>query len=375
MLRAAQQLGCQMGPGVRSQPHIYIGLCPLHQAAQLNQARTLQMDLARGRWRCNHQACARSGPALHFLALVWQISIHDAYQLLLNNPDAGADRPNYPVQYQPAHHPLDHRIPSLLLRHANNAFSEGLEQLPARIFLHDLGLTLNQANQLGLGYAHQPNLSDILAANLPPEILHEQPLLQGTTPAQHRFQRRITIPDRDLTGAATWLTSISPRQADYRAHPGRPSLLSLPGHHPGYLLGSQDLPLDLPTLALTDDARLYLVERALALLPIMLSPQRRGAEDNVAQRTAQTLRRRNVRELHLLMHNRHRGHLLRQMLANHMTVHVHPIDTLHQRLDPYRRQHNPYESAQYPEKTEPTNPPATDDQQEPHIQNGGTETT
>ena len=130
---------------------------------------------------------------------------------------------------------------------------------------------------------------------------------------------RIIITDQDYLGATLWLTSMRPDTAgDEADHWGqdRPSTFGISGARQ-YLLNNYAIDRQRGMAVLTDDARVYIL-MASNNLPVALLTQRRRPDTDlkdIAERTANALRRRQVKKLVIINHDLPLRRMLQQQLT------------------------------------------------------------
>lgn len=321
VVATAEEMGCQLQPSP-ARPSILKGLCPFHQITPNGDRQSLEVNTDTGRFYCN--ACGAQGNPMAFLALVWGVSAQDAHILFEANPEARSQRPPYPDSFYVTEGDRPRPQNTALLSKAAAHYGEQLWlHYEALTFLSHLGVHPKKAQAAGIGYCPGGTLEECLRDDAIPPIL--TPREMDDTQLLHPVNRhevmtgRIIITDQDYLGATLWLTSMRPDTASDEAdHWGqdRPSTYGISGARQ-YLLNNYAIDRQRGLAILTDDARVYIL-MASNNLPVALLTQRRRPDTDlkdIAERTANALRRRQVKKLVIINHDLPLRRMLQQQLT------------------------------------------------------------
>ena len=306
MLRIAREMGCALRPN-QANPLKMRGVCPFHQATSLNNAQTLSIDAKELRFACNY--CHASGSPVAFAAMAWNTSARDARELLEDHPEAGATRP--PYQRAAAER---HRANTAVLTRAMDHYRQQLSSgnalvMPTLLILAQLGLSVEQAADAGLGVSTGAGLAQHLKDTGASESeITESPLFLRQDREREFLAGRTVIADLDYTGAALWINSLNPDQNrdQSRINPNKPGTTGIMGSHP-YLMGMERAAGEKGKVIVTDDARLHLVARAQNQASLFWSAKLRGdnreAKQIAAERITERVKQTPAKTVILMMHD------------------------------------------------------------------------
>ena len=310
MLTIAGQLGCHIETG-KENPTLLKGICPFHEAPTMQQSKTLQIDAKTSRFVCYY--CEAEGNPVAFAAMVWGVSATDAHLLLTNhNGIVTAARPGYPPikreDGQPPEWTWNTKLNSAVLTRASNYY-QGLlyTSYPALSMLAKMGVPPELAEKAGIGYSSGTGLREHLAGTgVTIQEMEDSPIFHLINQVE-TFTGRITMADRDYTGATVWMTSISPETVENQGEwkERRPNTMGLPGQKP-YLFGIHRIPEQAPCVHITDDPRLYILLASHGVAVTLLTQRRRRGEPVEArgEKTANRLMRKQPAKVVLAMHDR-----------------------------------------------------------------------
>ena len=309
MIRIASDVGCQLEQAPDN-PTLLRGFCPFHEADSPRAARTLQINTRSTRFWC--LVCSAEGNPIAFASMIWGLSAVDAHQMLADDSTTiSSRRPPYPTNFfdPPQDRPHTPRPQnSAMLTRATRYYADQLfTNYPPLQFLARMAVTPQEAAGAGVGFCPGGGLREFLAdQDTSPQELQDTPLINAVT-GMETFTGRITISDKDFTGAATWMTSLMPEEPtpkmEWRAR--RPSTYGIPGLR-SYLVNLYCLSRRNTGVVVTDDARLYIV-LATNAIPCTLITQRNRPESDPAthaQRIARAVTSRGARQVSIAVHDR-----------------------------------------------------------------------
>ena len=295
------------------------GFCPFHQAHNIQNARTMKIDAKNGRFTC--QFCNTVGSPVVFCAKVWGVNASDAFRLLETlKEDLGPARPKFPEEITKNGLSNSPWINSAVITRATKYYEEQLYlNFPPLRTLAKLGIEPEQAARAGVGYCTGEGLREYLLekTDVTEDELADAPLWRPATGIE-ALAGRMTITDKDYTGAALWITSIRPEeeQDGHTWRPERPHNHGIPGRKP-FLFGQYAVSNQTPWALFTDDPRLYIVASSNNV-PTMLMTQYRQPGDNLIERckrTADALMNRRMRHLSIAMHDREACSIIENVIA------------------------------------------------------------
>ena len=339
MLKIAQDMGCQLQPAPAN-PTVLKGLCPFHDAETVANARTLHLDTRNAKFWC--QVCPATGNPIAFAAMCWGVSVRDAHLLLTKGGEVGANRPRYPDEFYTTESNAEIPAPqnTAVLTRAARYYGENLYRSYSALYLlARLGIRPEKATKAGLGYATGVGLREHLISRGVDEIeIEHSPLFHQLTSAE-TLAERITLTDLDFTGAALWITSISPEDpsSNYEWPVRRPGTFGIPGRK-SYLVNLYSISSRTPQAVLTDDVRLYIV-LASSGIPVALSTQKSRAGQKIedhCQRMTEALKRRGVQEVVIALHGRRQPDLVKEALNGTRCI-IQDRDAMMAVLDPRNR--------------------------------------
>ena len=304
MLKVARELGCQIQPGAAN-PNVLTGLCPFHEASRLHDAKTLHVDLHTARFWCS--VCETAGNPMVFIARVWGISAQETYDFLSGGCEVTARRPRKQRDGQwnkegGPPEPQNTAVLTLASRHYGRSVNASYTALSC---LARLGVEPGPAVEAGFGYCPGEGLREYLEAReCAPEEIEESPLFQDIT-GMEILSGRLTLSDRDYTGATIWMMGIQPEEPGQGNgwRNGRPRTNGLRGRR-NQLFNLKDVNRRSGKVVLTDDPRLYLVLSAGKIPAAMPTGARRGANvDTMTGRIADLLARRGAARVIMAMHD------------------------------------------------------------------------
>ena len=359
MYQSAQELGCQLQQHP-SRPRACEGLCPFHEADNMNNSRTLELNTESGRFFCRY--CHVSGNPLAFMARLWQVSAQDAYVLINAGGSLGPERPPYPADHFPQDgHPSQLRQHTAALTRAHAFYARQLQHCyEAFKFLNALDIEPGPAAAAGLGFASGSGLRKALNEDgLTPEDLAISRLFDRITEGEI-FAGRMTLSDLDYAAGAQWMTSFVPHAKGPRGwSERRPGTYGLPGARPTILLGSRSIPMNSSPAIITDDIRFYLVLKANGLPACLITNRRAnngaGAPDPTRQVTqaAGHLMPRRPKSVIIAIAQRQFREALHQVLAESLgaeQVFSYSRSQILQNLESQTRNLDPYRNPEaYPE--------------------------
>ena len=267
----AEEAGCQLRP-MQSNPTVLRGICPFHYATTMQNANTFRLDTHRATFRCIF--CEVNGTMASFAALMWEVSIPEAIQIMNAGDHLSIDRPVPICMREPeaSNDPRFRAQNSHLLTKATQFYAAKISRSHECIsFLTRLGITISQTEMMKIGYAEGKGLIDHLkAANIPDEEIIQSTLINLDTRGRpvERYDRRLVIPHLDTSGNTAWMMLIHAAAPDldesWDVKPHRPT--ELWGRRP-YMLGFLGIRKNQKAICVTDDIRIYLVANALGASP------------------------------------------------------------------------------------------------------------
>ena len=307
MMKLSEEIGCQLKPSATN-PAVLNGLCPFHESDSLRGASTLSIDTQMLRFWC--AVCEANGNPLAFIARVWGTSARDTYKLIQHqvskNREITADRPAYPEEYFKRHRetsPIPQNT-ALLTRASKYYAKRMLENFEPLHFLAQLGIHPSQAAKIGVGYSTGKGLKEYLSQyGFSQEEIDNSPLFHQSSDLEVMTER-ITIADRDYTGAAMWITSILPQEPDENRmwSERRPKTYGIKEIKP-YLMNNMVLTRRHTNAVITEDARFYIVLAANQISCILIHQM----ENDISRNTdlvLNELRRKDLDNLGIAMHHR-----------------------------------------------------------------------
>ena len=266
VVNLAEQAGCQLRPG-QAEPTILRGLCPFHFSMNTHTQNTLRIDARKGTFGC--RVCHVNGTMTTFAAMLWEISIPEAFSVIESSDSLSLDRP-VPVSMAEPERSADFRFRaqnSYLLTKATQYYAGKLARSHEAVaFLSRLGISMAQTEAMKIGYCDGWGLIPHLRrADVSEEEIVESTLIEfakNGNPTE-RYERTLAIPNLDTAGSTSWMTMIYPAAPDlheeWEPRPHRP--ISIWGRRP-YMLGLLAVGKNEPAVCITDDIRVYLVAKA-----------------------------------------------------------------------------------------------------------------
>lgn len=265
----AEEAGCQLRP-MQSNPTVLRGLCPFHHANTMQNSNTLRLDTQRATFRC--QFCGVDGTMVSFAAIMWEMSIPEALQIMNTDDIIAMERPT-PICMREPELSEDVRFRaqnSHILTKATQYYSGKLAKShEAMTFVTRLGITMAQTEMMKIGYTDGWGLINFLQqAGISQDEIATSTLITTDQKGQltERYERVLTIPHLDTSGNTAWMMMVYPASPDldeqWDEKPHRP--IDLWGKRP-YMLGSLSIRKNEPSICITDDPRVYLVTKALGI--------------------------------------------------------------------------------------------------------------
>ena len=238
--------------------------CPFHRGAQRP---TVAVDAAEGRFHC--RACGLRGTAATFAAMVWGVAVAEAHEMLTRlNGDAPTTTRPRPIALREGQKDLDlamRRQNTHLLTKASEFFKRQLGAGGAGDeYLGVLGLETAEARRAEIGFSGGGGLMRWLRRNGCAETeIESSPLAKINTAGRttERYRTVLTLADTDVIGAAKWIMMVPAVPDHAGSAERRPRIVALPGQRP-YMLGVAAIRKRVGYLAVTDDARLYMIFKA-----------------------------------------------------------------------------------------------------------------
>lgn len=313
MLKVAQEIGCQIQPGIEN-PNILTGLCPFHEARTLHDAKTLHVNLGNTRFWCI--SCHASGYPLAFIARIWGVTASDAYRFLREGREITADRPRPRRPGDGTHRNVTPQN-SALLTMATQLFGRQAKQsYPALHYLARLGIEPEAAIRAGFGYCSGEGLAEHLERmGADPGEIRESPLFQDITGMEF-LSGCITLSDLDFTDATVWIAGLLPEEDSRQAwNQSKPRMRSIRGKRNRFFNSTNIMPNE-QGVTVTDDPRLYLVMKAEGMTPVLFNSQRlEGNGRRLAAGAAAILMSREPGSLVFAMHDREMQRILAERAA------------------------------------------------------------
>lgn len=243
MMQLADAAGCQLRPQV-SDPKTMRGLCPFHQADKMQNANTLSVNHAEGRFHC--QYCKTHGDATAFVGLIWGTSLAETHRLLELNggEELSLARPTPVCMREPeASQRMWFRAQNTsLLSQATECYVQNLTTTVAPlVYMARLGIIAPDAAPSKIGYAKGWGLADFLEdTDASPDEIAQSPLFRQESDANlsERYVAALVMPDLDVLNATRWMLLLPPSCPEYdEPWPATPPTpMYLPGQRP-YLFG------------------------------------------------------------------------------------------------------------------------------------------
>ena len=304
MLKIASELGCQLKPQP-SNPNILAGLCPFHESRNLQEAKTLHVDIQSTRFWCN--TCEARGNPTAFIAKVWGMSGAETMEFIRQEHDVTPDRPKPGPAFE-AEPGRPNPQNSAILTMAQGFYSKQVESnFAALSYLVKLGIEPEKAIRKGFGYCSGDGLREYLEKRgATPDEIRESTLFQDRTGMEFLSGCPV-LADFDYTGACIWMMALVPEDG--------PQKWEIPTHRPATrgIRGRRNQIFNLRQadrgsnpIIMTDDPRMYLTSAAEDI-PTILIPgiKREVVQVQVqAERIAGIIARRNPRRIILAMHDR-----------------------------------------------------------------------
>ena len=305
MLKVANEMGCQLKPQP-SNPNILAGLCPFHESRNLQEAKTLHVDIQSTRFWCI--TCENAGNPTAFIAKVWGISgsevmeyIRQGYEIKPDRPKPGPAEQVAPGRASPQN--------TAVLTMASRFYSKQVElSFPALSYLAKLGIEPEDAIREGFGYCSGDGLREHLEKRgATPEEIQESTLFQDRTGMEF-MSGCLVLADLDYTGACIWMMAMVPEEG--------PKKWELPAHRPvtrgirgrrNQIFNMRQADRRTGAVMMTDDPRLYLASITEEVPAILIPGIRRDAIQNQADRISEIITRRNPRRMVIAMHDRELG--------------------------------------------------------------------
>ena len=287
----------------------YSGFCPFHGDPTQSISRDLSLDIKQGRFNCSK--CRINDYASGFAARLWRMSRRDA----LIHIEANAP----PTVERPPHQTDDpRRQNTALLTRAMMHYRDNLNYSHEAIwYLATLGLTIEQANQIDLGWCQPEGTAQTIEAlkrdGVTEEEIRQSSLLNPR--GQEHLEGCIVMSDRDYSGAVVWLAGILPKGPDagepWPDHP--PPARLLRGWRP-YLFGLHNSEQRSQRLYITDDYRVTIRLQATGRNAACTIRQ---TEPSVVARHAATL---HPREVAVIYFNENNGKLVASALTEEQKI-------------------------------------------------------
>lgn len=270
LITLADAAGCHLEER-RANPDMATGICPFHSSYASRGARTLEINLSAGSFRCSQ--CNAQGDTPVFAALLWGMTVVEAREWLRDPVNATTRRP-MPTRYEtePSRREPPRPQNTALLTRALPILEENLSNPRAIRFLTKLDIHHHEAqSRLRLGYCDNRSLrSHLERLDLEPYEIEQSPLFRGSQ-KHERFQDQLVIPDIDFIGSPATFVGVpilAPRRGTrWSAEP--PDFTPLPGQRP-FLLGRLRMPARSDRVLFTTDPRLYIVLRCHTQIPAVL---------------------------------------------------------------------------------------------------------
>ena len=247
LLELATAAGARPRPGVNGR---YAGFCPFHGDPANSISRDLSLDVKQGRFNCT--ACRINDYASGFAARIWRMSRRDAMEHI----EASAP----PTVERPPHHSGDpRRQNTALLTRAMIHYRDNLNYSREAIwYLATLGLTIEQANEIGIGWCQRDGTAETVDAlkrnGVNDEELRQSSLMNQR--GQEQLEGCIVLSDRDYSGGVVWMAGIQPRGPNAgEPWPDRPPPARLLRGWRPYLFGLHNSDRRSQRLYISDDYR------------------------------------------------------------------------------------------------------------------------
>lgn len=254
LLELAEAAGARPRPAVNGRS---TGFCPFHGDPARAISRDLSLDTKLGRFKC--AGCRISDYTSGFAARIWRMSRRDAQELITAGVSPTTQRP-------PFQRDNPYWQNTALLTRAMTHYRDNLHYSPEAIwYLATLGITINEAAQIGLGWCQHDHITATIAS-LKRDGITESEIDQS--PLFHQQNREnlagcIVMPDLDTCGGVTWMVGIRPQGPDTgQPWPNRPPPANLLRGSRPYLLGLRAAETRGQRLYVTDDYRLAIRLRA-----------------------------------------------------------------------------------------------------------------
>jgi hypothetical protein len=194
-----------------------------------------------------------------------------------------------------------------------------------------------------MGYCPGRGLREYLLENgVSPQEAESSPLFHPVAGTEN-FTGRITLADRDFTGAALWMTSTIPEEPGEKHawRRRRPGTYGIPGRR-GQLLNLHSITAGNPGAVVTDDLRLYAVLAVNHTPAALIAQRRQNGRDTLEEcrRMAGALRNRGLQRAVIAVHDREHRERLAEALADLLPggeILVHSQDAIMAALAPHTR--------------------------------------
>ena len=353
MMQLADAAGCQLRPQV-SDPKTMRGLCPFHEADKMQNANTLSVNHAEGRFYC--QYCKTHGDATAFVGLLWGTSLAETHRLLELNGDEKLSlaRPTPVCMREPeASQKMWFRAQNTsLLSRATDCYVQNLTTTVAPlVYMARLGIIAPDAAPSKIGYAKGWGLADFLEdTDATPDEIAQSPLFRQEQDdnLSERYVAALVMPDLDVLNATRWMLLLPPSCPEYNepwpATP--PTPMYLPGQRP-FLFGYGATPKRAPCLTLTDDPRIQLVLQVRDI-PSCYNPERKDAAKIATRLVSKT-----PRAVALMLHDRQLSQDLTESLKAaqpNLKIVAPPPDRFLRLLEPATRSFADVTGIEFPER-------------------------
>ena len=302
LLELATAAGTRPRPSVNGR---YSGFCPFHGDPANSISRDLSLDVKQGRFNCS--ACRVNDYTSGFAARIWRMSRRDAMEHI----EASAS----PTMERPLHHSSDpRRQNTALLTRAMTHYRDNLNySLEAIWYLATLGLTIDQANEIGLGWCQRDGTAETVDAlkrdGVKEEELRQSSLLNQR--GQEQLEGCIVLSDRDYSGGVVWMAGIPPKGPDAgEPWPDRPPPARLLRGWRPYLFGLHNSSRRSQRLYIADDYRFAIRLQATGRNATCTIGQ---AQPSVVARYAATV---HPREIAVVYFNESAGQLVASALTD-----------------------------------------------------------
>ena len=279
------------------------------QYAPKQPRKTLIINIETGRFQC--RKCRQQGGVAEMLAITWKTSIDDAITLAPNNlKDLSVTRPtpddsNLPPATQ-VHDAPTVRQYTPALNDAYSYYRRHLNREEPYQYLYQLGVNTRRAANAGIGFGMRTNETPLLKHlkehNLNTAEIESSRLTVGPSKQHDRFEGKITIAEKNHSGAVIWYasTSATSPKDDQNWSDTPPPVSGIPGSRP-FMLGVTNTPEHPQTLVVTDDIRYFIAVRCYQNeTPVWMNDRRTSVD---APRFAELVAANNPDNLIMAFHD------------------------------------------------------------------------